>query len=68
MNFLVRNHANNETLKMVLLTNVITHGLSMVADLWAVADGVLLLNSATPGQIVHLFILVGSLIYMMKMK
>ncbi|MEP7197407.1 MAG: hypothetical protein ABI851_12875 [Saprospiraceae bacterium] len=68
MNFLVRNHTDNLTLKAVLLTNVITHALSMTADLWAVSDGVLEISKAAPGQIAHLFVGFGSLIYMLKIK
>ncbi|HNP97670.1 MAG TPA: hypothetical protein PKK99_01370 [Bacteroidia bacterium] len=68
MNFLVRNHPDNVTLKAVLLTNIITHALSIVADMWAVSDGVLAFSKAAPGQLTHLFVAIGSLIYYLKIK
>ncbi|MBX7142172.1 MAG: hypothetical protein K1X63_13940 [Chitinophagales bacterium] len=68
MNFLVRNHPDNITLKMVLLTNLVTHTLSTVADLWAVSDGILEITKAAPGLVAHLLIGIGSLIYAMKIK
>ncbi len=68
MNFLVRHHEDNITLKAVLLTNVITHLLSMIADMWGVADGVLEFSKAAPGQIAHLFVLICSMIYLVRMK
>jgi len=68
MNFLVRNHEDTVTLKAVLLTNIVSHALDMVAGLWGVADGVLTITKITPGILTHLFIGIGSFIYLMRIK
>ena len=68
MNFLVRNHPASQTLKMVLLTNIISHGLTMIADIYGIASGTLQFSKLVVGQGTHLFIGIGSLIYLLKME
>ena len=68
MNFLVRNHPASETLKAVLWTNVATHGLGMIADLWSAGTGALTWTGVVPGLVVHLFVGVGSLVFIVRME
>jgi hypothetical protein len=68
LNLLVRKQAASETLKAVLLANVAMHGLSMIADVSAGAAGVVQFSKIIPGQVAHLFIGIGSLVYLMKME
>jgi hypothetical protein len=68
MNFLVRNHPASETLKAVLWTNVAVHGLGAVADLWSAAAGSIAFSGIGAGLVVHLFVGVGSLIYIARME
>ena len=64
INFLMRNNSNSESIKALLLTNIITHIFGMGADIFGLMDGVLVLSKIAPVQITHLFIGVGSLIYL----
>ena len=68
LNLLVRKHAASEPLNAVLIGNIAMHGLSMIADISAEVAGVLQFSKSAPGLIVHLFIGVGSLLYLMKME
>jgi hypothetical protein len=68
MNFLVRNHPASETLKAVLWTDVATHGLGTIADLWSVAAGSLAFSSIAAGLVVHVFVGVGALVYVLRME
>ena len=68
LNFLVRNHADSETLAAVLWANVATHGLGLIADITAVVAGPLKPSAIVLGVIVHLFVGIGSLIYATRMR
>ena len=68
MNFLVRNHPASPTLKAVLLTNIFSHGLTMIADISGVIAGTLQFSKIAVGQGTHIFIGIGSLIYLLKME
>jgi hypothetical protein len=68
LNFLVRNHADSETLAAVLWTNVAVHGLGLIADISSVVAGRLTVSSVAFGVIVHLFVGIGSLIYATRMR
>lgn len=68
INFLVRNIHDNRTLKAVLLTNIITHLFGISADIWGVVDGALTTSKIAPVEITHLFIGIGSLIYLLRLK
>lgn len=68
LNFLVRNHADSETLAAVLWANVATHGLGLIADVASVVAGPLKPSAIAFGVIVHLFVGIGSLIYAMRMR
>jgi hypothetical protein len=68
LSFLVRNHGDSMTLRAVLLFNVLVHTLALIIDLSGVAQGVLSMDKIAVGIITHLFIGIGSLIYMMKIS
>lgn len=68
MNFFVRNHDDNITLKIVLLTNAVAHALVTVATVLGLADGVITIDKLIPSLIVHLFVGIGSIIYAMRVK
>ncbi len=66
--YLIRNHADNPTFKVVLLVNFITHILGLLPDILSVKDGLLEFMKILPGQLLHLFIAIGSLIYYRRMN
>ena len=66
LNFLVRNHPSSPTLTAVLWTDVATHGIGLVADLWSVGAGAFTFTAALPGLVVHVFVGVGALIYALR--
>ncbi len=68
INFLLRNQNDIATLKALLLANIITHLLGISADLWGVLDGALETSKIAPVEITHLFVGIGSLIYLLKLK
>jgi hypothetical protein len=68
INFLVRNYNDTETLKAVLLTNIVTHLFGLLADLLGVNDGALTIIKMAPVEATHLFVGIGSLIFLLKLK
>lgn len=68
LNFLVRDHKDNPTLKAVLLYTLVTHALGMAMDLWAVSDGVVSLGKLAPAQLVHLYAGIGAFIFWKKIR
>lgn len=68
LNFLVRNHADSETLKAVLWANITVHGISLVAEVISVSGGYQLFSGVAAGVVLHLFIGVGSYIYLRRME
>ncbi len=68
LNFLVRNDANSNTLKAVLIFNIVFHGIGMCVDLSGVSSGVLEFGKIVPGLISHLFIGIGSIVYVMRIR
>ena len=68
LNFLVRAHEDSKTLQAVLIFNVVFHAISMANDFLGAYQGILRFDKIIPGQSVHLFIGIGSIIYLMRMK
>jgi hypothetical protein len=68
LNFLVRSSVDNDTLKAVLLTNIITHLLGLSADIWGLSDGVLTAIKMAPVEITHLFCGVGAFLYFVRLR
>lgn len=68
INLLLRNQNDTSVLRSLLLTNIVTHLLGILADVWGVGDGVLRVSKIVPVEITHLFIGLGSLIYLLKLK
>lgn len=68
INFFLRNQKDTEVLRGLLIANIITHVLGISADIWGVVDGALTLSKIAPVQITHLFIGIGSLIYLLKLN
>lgn len=68
INLLLRNQIDINALRGLLLANIITHLLGILADVWGVSDGVLPIAKIAPVEITHLFIGIGSLIYMLRLK
>ena len=68
LNFLVRNHPDSDTLKAVLIFNVALNLLGMLSDVPGIIEGILPFGKVIPGHIVHLFIIIGSFIYLRKIK
>lgn len=66
LNFLVRNHKDSQTLKVILLYNVLYHASSITVDMMAVSKGTLVFEKIIVGQVVHIFIIIGAIIYMRK--
>jgi hypothetical protein len=64
INFLLRNQTNVDAIRSLLLANIITHLLGITADIWAVFDGALSATNIIPVEITHLFVGIGSLIYL----
>lgn len=68
LNYLVRNEADSIALKAVLIINIISHSISMGNDLFGVSQGILVFSKLAGGVVAHVFILVGSAVYLFKMK
>ena len=68
INFLLRNSNDNATLEAIFLTNIITHILGLSADIWGVVDGVLTTSRIAPVETTHLFVAIGSLIYLLSVR
>lgn len=68
LNFLVRHHPDSTTLAAVLIFNIVFHAFGLLADLIGLSQGIIMLNKIIGGQVAHLFVGIGSLIYLMKIK
>src|SRR3981189_1886019 len=67
INFLLRSHTEGATIKALLVTNIITHLLGLSADIWGVYDGALTVIKMVPVEATHLFVGIGSLIYLLNL-
>ena len=68
LNFLVRSHPDSNTLKAILIYNIALNLLGMLSDIPGFVSGVLPFTKAVPGHIVHLFIIIGSFVYLRRIK
>jgi hypothetical protein len=68
VNFFVRNFNDANIPRVILLTNIITNTLGLLADVFGVVNGALLANKMAPVEVTHLFIGIGSLIYLLRIK
>jgi hypothetical protein len=68
VNFFVRNFNDANILRVILLTNIITNTLGLLADVFGVVNGALLTNKMAPVEVIHLFIGIGSLIYLLRLR
>lgn len=68
LNLLLRHTTDAKAMKALLLSNIITHVMGLLADVWGVNDGALTLANIIPVELSHLFAVVGSGFYLMGMK
>lgn len=68
INYFLRNQDNSEILKGLLVTNIITHLLGLSADILGILDGALTFSKMAPVEITHLFVGIGSLIYLLRLN
>ena len=68
LGFLVRNDSDSKTLKSIFIFFVIYHGLGLTNDLYSVSQEIITLTKVMPGIVTHLFIGIGSIFYLMKIK
>jgi len=68
INFLLRNSADPGAVRALLLTNIVTQLFGISADLLGVLDETLTEIKILPVQILHLFVGIGSIVYLSKLK
>jgi hypothetical protein len=68
INLFARNFTDRYILRAILLTNIITNILGLLADVFGVSNGALLTSKIVPVELTHLFIGIGSLIYLLQLK
>ena len=68
MNFLVRNDSDSNALKAILIFNMVYHLAMIPIVFMGVSQGIFTIYKAIPGLAAHLFIGVGSLIYLRNIK
>ena len=68
LNFIVRNDSGTSTLKAVLIFTAAFHALSLLIDFVGIGQGVLKTGNLIPGIVVHSFVAVGSVFYLLKIK
>ncbi len=68
LNFIVRNDGDSLALKAIFVFNMAYHVTMMPIVFIGVSQGIFTMEKAIPGLAAHLFIGIGSLIYLMKMR
>jgi hypothetical protein len=68
LNFIVRKDSGTSTLKAVLIFTAAFHALSLLIDFVGIGQGVLKIGNLIPGIVVHSFVAVGSVFYLLKIK
>lgn len=68
VSFLARNNNDKASLTIILTANVITHALGLSVDILGVINGTLTLVKMAGVEVTHLFIGVGSLIYLLRIR
>jgi hypothetical protein len=67
INLFLRDSENSDSLKALLLANVITHTLGLLANVWGIADGAITICKIAPFEI-NLFVGIGSFIYLLQLR
>jgi hypothetical protein len=68
INWLARKLRDYSSIRAVLIANIVTHAFGLAADIWGIADGALSIAKMALVELTHLFIGVGSGIYLVDMK
>lgn len=68
LNFLVRNEPDSKPLQAVLMVNMVSHIISMGNDFYGASQSILEFSKLAGGMVAHVFIVVGSAFYLLKMK
>lgn len=68
LNFAVRNHADSNTLKVVLLFNMAYHVLILPANVYGWSSGIMSAGQMGPAFAIHLLLGIGFLMYALKVK
>jgi hypothetical protein len=67
INLFLRDSENSDSLKALLLANIITHTLGLLANVWGIADGAISISKIAPFEI-NLFVGIGSFIYLLQLR
>jgi len=68
LNYLLRKQQNPEVVHILLLTNIVTHVLGIIAASMGVAEGTFTWVIIAPVIVVQLFIVIGSGVYLLGLK
>ena len=68
LSLLVYNEPDSKALRAILIVNLLSHLISMVVDGSASYMGVVAFSKIAPGLVAHLFIVIGALVYILKMR
>lgn len=68
LNFLVRNNVDSIALRAILIFNIAYHVTMIPIVFYGVSQGVFAMDKTFGGLASHLFIGIGSLLYLMKMR
>ena len=68
LNFLVRKDPDSKTLKAILIFNMVYHFIMMPVNFVGLSESVFVLSQSIPPMIIHLFVGIGSFLYLSKMK
>ena len=67
MNLLASKLRDADALRAILITNIVTHAFGLAADFWGIADGALTMLKMAPVEATHLFVGLGSCIYLLRL-
>lgn len=68
LNFMVMNHSDNITFKAILVFNIVFHALGMLVDFYGMFQNLVHFEKTVVGNGVHVFVIIGCMYYLMKMK
>ena len=68
LNFLVRNDTDSKTLKAIFIFNMAYHVIMLPVNLFGVSQGIFSFGQAIPPFAIHLFVGIGSFMYLAKIK
>ncbi len=67
LNFLIKDNVDSKSLRDILVFNIVVHLSGMLIDFWAINEKTFTLNKTLPGHIFHLFVIIGSIIFLQRM-